>query len=852
MSRTSFLFALLLAAASGAAAQTYTGRLAAGDGTLNSGEYRDEYRVEAAVGQRVSATVTSGDFDTYVLLISPSGEQAENDDCTDGDTGRSCATFTADVAGAIRVLVTSYAVGETGDYTLTLSTSGAGNAGPTPSGDTEVGALGAGDETLESGEFFDRYPLRLGAGERVAIEVATDEFDPYLILKSPDGEREENDDCDGDVARSCVEAVASTAGAWEVLVTSYLPEETGRYTMTITRGGAGSATSAGTRREAGSLSPGDETLESGEYVDRYPVRGTGGPLVVDLTTDAFDPYLIVKLPNGEQVDNDDHEGSLTRSLLVVDTEAGADYEVLVTSFAVGETGAYRLAIQADGAAVASGPGAVRRETGALAAGDDRLAAGEYVDKFTFTGVPGQRLRVDLMSDAFDTYLVLDPPRGEAVQDDDGGGAAGHSRIEADLTEPGTYTVYVTSYAADETGPYDLSIDLSERFGTPVAVSDDVASRETPLYSQRSSALTLAETLSGSLDASDQRLGSGEFMEVHTFDGDAGEPVRIELSSSAFDTFLIVESPSGERIENDDFEGDQTRSVVEFAMPEAGRYRVLATSYRAGETGPYTVRVSQVDALLPDPPAYDRIVGLFVGISDYERPGVGDLRWTADDAVHARDAMVRAGMAPGDGVLLTDAEATVANVRAAVRRLAASSNDRTLFVFFYSGHGGQYARSTFQREDPDNLDESIELYDAELLDDDVDVLFAQIPSSRQLIVLDACFSGGFAKDVISRPGRMGLFSSEEDVTSAVAVKFEAGGYLSRFFADAVAEHLADEDSNGGVTALELSHYLYSRFVGDIDVDGRTLLTARDTRPEHQKLVVDRGSVGLYDTLFLFRP
>ena len=847
----SLLTITFLFLAAGATAQTYTGSLDSGDETLESGEYRDAYTIDVTAGEEVSAVVTSSDFDSYVILVSPSGEQEDNDDCTEGDTSRSCATLVADVSGTVRVLVTSYAPGETGAYTLVLSTGGGPVSMPT-TGDMSEGTLGDGDETLTSGEYVDRHDLQLAAGERVRVELFSADLDPYLIVKAPDGTQEDNDDCDGDLSRSCLDVVAAEAGTWQVLVTSYLPDEMGDYVLSVIRGGE-DAVRDGSRQEVGALADGDGTLTSGEYVDRYTVRGTGGPLVADLTSDAFDPYLIVRLPNGEQVDNDDHEGSLTRSLLVVDTEPGAEYLVDVTSYAVGEVGPYRLTLQTDGPADGLTADGIRRESGALAAGDDRLEAGEYVDKYTFTGVPGQRLRLDLTSDDFDTYLVLDPPRGEGLQDDDGGGRVGHSRIEADLTEPGTYTVYVTSYAADETGAYDLAIDLSERFGTPLPSEDDDPDPVVrPVYSQRNSALTLDETLTGALDPSDQRFDSGKYLEVHTFDGDAGEPVRVEMSSTAFDTFLIVETPSGERLTNDDFEGDQSRSVVEFAMPESGRYRVLATSYRGGETGPYTIHVSQLDALLPDPPAYDRMVGLFVGVSDYDRPGLSDLRWTAEDAVNAREAMIQAGMSPEDGILLTDRDATVGNVREAVDRLAATSDDRTLFVFFYSGHGGQYTRTAYQRSDPDNLDESIELFDAELLDDEADVLFARIPSSRQLIVIDACYSGGFSKDVISRPGRMGLFSSEEDVISAIAVKFEAGGYLSRFFSDAIAERRADEDANGGVTALELSHYLYTRFVGDIGDDGRTILTGRDTRPEHQKLVVDRGSVGLYDTLFLFQP
>ncbi len=59
------------------------------------------------------------------------------------------------------------------------------------------------------------------------------------------------------------------------------------------------------------------------------------------------------------------------------------------------------------------------------------------------------------------------------------------------------------------------------------------------------------------------------------------------------------------------------------------------------------------------------------------------------------------------------------------------------------------------------------------------------AGRVLLVFDSCFSGGFGKDVIAAPGRMGLFSSEEDVTSMVADKFRQSRWLlAVFFEDAV--------------------------------------------------------------------
>ncbi len=906
------LLAVLLAT-SAASAQTRSGALAAGDGTLTTGEFTDEYPVSVRAGQTVSVTVTSAEFDTYVIVKDASGRQEENDDCSEGDTGRSCATFTADGAGTLNVIVTSYAPGETGRYQVEIDAGGGsapgGASGTTPrrgsarppgpgegqdsgrtgarasqpgdpiqSGRPARGRLATSDATLRTGEFIDAYTLDVRAGQRISVDLASSDFDTYVILTRPAGDQDDNDDCDGDTGRSCLDLVADVSGQWRVGVTSYRPGETGAYTVTATLGGADSPRSqdaggvvpvalrGGARYESGALARGDGTLQSGEFRDMFTFEGTGGPVTVDLRGRGFDPYLIVRGADGEQSDNDDYEGALDRALVVVETERGQTYTATVTSYAPGETGDYDLTIQGAGGGgdrpYSASSAGVRTETGRLEGSDETLRSGEFVDTFTFDGTPGQRVSIDLTSDDFDTYLVVEPPRGSALEDDDGGGSTSHSRLEMDLTEPGTYTVYVTSYAAAETGAYRLAIDGTERFGQPAQPTRSVSTdgpesgpvrpvSTTPRATQPSTRQvadwTLAETFDGSLDGSDQRLDSGEFTEIHTFDGDAGEPIRIDLTSQDFDTYLIVTAPSGERVDNDDHDGSQNESVVEFTMRESGRYRVTVTSYRAGETGRYALRLSQADAMRPDPPAFDRIVGVFAGISDYGGR-INNLNYTAQDAVLVRDAMIAQGMRPEDGILLQDADATVAGMQRAFDQVARTADDRTLFVFFYSGHGGQYPRTAFQREDPDNLDESIELYDAEILDDDFDRMLSALPSARMLIVLDACFSGGFAKDAISSPGRMGLFSSEEDVVSAVAVKFQAGGYLSRFFADAAETAQADEDANGAVTALELSQYLHNRFDADVRGTGRELIVARDTRPEHQKLIVDRGSVGLYETLF----
>lgn len=587
----------------------------------------------------------------------------------------------------------------------------------------------------------------------------------------------------------------------------------------------------------GRLERGDDTLPTGEYSDDYTFLGERGQrAVVDLRSGDFDPYILVRSPSGEQFDNDDFEGDASRSLLSLDLTETGEYRVTVTSYKSGETGGYTLLIDLDGNARLV---ARTEHGGELAPGDRTLSSGEYVDAFEFEGSPGQHVSIDLLSSAFDTYLILRDPAGEQQENDDADdGGVGHSRVEADLTESGTYTVLVTSYEEGETGAYRLTID-------PTADS------ETSPASRDVTTLIVGRPATGELAPGDQTFEAGEYHDVYVFDGRENDTVRLELSSTDFDTYLALVTPSGEEIANDDYDGDTDRSIIEVTLPEDGRYRVQATSYGAAEIGAYRLLMTATTTgPRVERRSQGRVYGIFAGISDYPE-GVADLAYTAEDATRIRDALIRGGgMRAEDAFTLVESEATVGNLTHAIRSIARRIEPEDTFVLFYSGHGGRLERAAGpESSDPDGLDETISLYDGDLRDDELRALFDEIQAGTALLWLDSCFSGGFAKDIVSAPGRMGIFSSEEDVTSQVAGKFRAGGYLSAFLDEAIAQGNADADDDGALTALELSQYLHERFRDDVKGPSRgEFVRTGGPQMGYQHLVVDRGSIGPYDVLF----
>ncbi len=108
--------------------------------------------------------------------------------------------------------------------------------------------------------------------------------------------------------------------------------------------------------------------------------------------------------------------------------------------------------------------------------------------------------------------------------------------------------------------------------------------------QAVSALSCGSQAGGRLDLTDRtdgHRGSGYYTDVFTFTGMVGQTYVLDLTSSEFDTYLYLVSPSGTvAASNDDWAGT-LNSHIEFTLTETGTWTVEATSF-AGATGAYSL------------------------------------------------------------------------------------------------------------------------------------------------------------------------------------------------------------------------------------------------------------------------
>jgi len=470
--------------------------------------------------------------------------------------------------------------------------------------------------------------------------------------------------------------------------------------------------------------------------------------------------------------------------------------------------------------------------GELSTDDAQRRSGKFEDVYQIEGRRGQRLQIDLSSDAFDPYLVITGPEGFNLANDDAeGGNSLNSRIVLQFPADGTYRVSATTFRAGETGAYRLQTSTpsaSAQVTVPVA-ADPIA---------------IGRTINGRLADGDGREGSGAFADRFRFHAQRGQRVTIALTANKMDTVLQLARPDGTQDVSDDTEVNgqtSTNSRIDTVLAEDGDYVITVTSYRPGETGEYQLNLS------PSPghprqigvPGGARVIALLVGVSDYGQRTSG-LPNTDDDALQLYNSLRSAGLLHPASVVLTNAQATTKAVAEAFARAAAAAGPNDTFLFFFSGHGNQVDVPP-SRAELDGRAETIELYDAAMTDAQLQPLFDSVHGRLSIVAIDACFSGGF-RNLIDRPNVMGLFSSEEDLTSLVASRFKAGGFLAYFLRAGMTGE-ADDDGDHIVSAGELSTYVRRRFRREGDIPA----TTREDEQNYQNLLIERGGLQVEDVV-----
>ena len=266
------------------------------------------------------------------------------------------------------------------------------------------------------------------------------------------------------------------------------------------------------------------------------------------------------------------------------------YGILANGFSPSDLGSYSLTLTFGGGGPACPPAATpitngQTINGTFVAGDCSLGDSSRYDLYSFSATAGQQVAITMTGTSpVDPYLILVAPDGEAIAEDDNGGGGTTARIPpvagtfGSLPQTGTYIIYANTALGNQLGNYSVTLSFS---GSTCA----------------SAAITVGQTINGSLASGDCRLPfDGSLFDAYQFSGTAGQQIAISQTSTAFDAFLFLLSPTGSVLAIDDNSGGGTNARIPgptgaFTLPTTGTYTILANAINASMTGNYAVTLS---------------------------------------------------------------------------------------------------------------------------------------------------------------------------------------------------------------------------------------------------------------------
>jgi len=373
----------------------------------------------------------------------------------------------------------------------------------------------------------------------------------------------------------------------------------------------------------GKLSQSDQSFSDGSHYKLYAFVGNKGDTVaVDLSSDDFDANLLVADAAGNTLARNDDSGEKCNARLTFVPPSTGNFRVYANSSAQAELGAYTLTLargraRAAADTVCRGFGRVtglvevgQTVTGALTSDDPEFPTDStYYQRWILPVRPNQAFTVDLVSDDFDSYVMLTRGRGEKLVENDDGGGGCNARLVYTATDdhPLRVVVNTASRPRRQTGKFTLKVTEGEsqtetkgncRFtgGAAAAAGGAVATQASMGNRQpgQLQAIRVGETLNGSLTSNDSLYPDNSYFKFYQFTATAGQVITIDLSSDDFDPVLIVRGDDLDASVINDDGGPGCSARISRSFPSRGPYRILVntTSDPEKQTGRFSLSITQ--------------------------------------------------------------------------------------------------------------------------------------------------------------------------------------------------------------------------------------------------------------------
>jgi hypothetical protein len=508
----------------------------------------DRYTFTASAGDVINLRLGTTNFNGRLELYNPYGDQV----ATALNTTDGLITYTADAPGTYSVLVSSYFENDVGTYVLRLAqvpkpftVSPGDEGGGLVNGSNRTGRITLAD--------IDMWSFDADTGDTVNLRLGTTNFNGKLELYDPFGIQVATAENTTD---GLINYVTDVPGSYTVLVSSYFANGVGTYVLRMAQ-----------IPEPFIVPVGDE---GGPLTNDIPATGTITLADIDMWTFSANTADTINLRLGTtnfncRLELYDPYGALvatalntTDGLITYTAGSPGTYTVLVSSYFAAQTGTYVLRLAQVPKPFAVAPG---EEGGSLTNGANHTGAitlGD-MDMWTLNANVGDTINLRLGTTGFNGKLQLYSPQGVLVATTQN---STDDLINYAVSEPGTYTVLVSSYSAPGTGTYVLRLaQVPEPFIVPGG--------------DEGGPLTNGVAVSGTNALAD--------MDMWAFAANTGDNINLRLLTTNYNGKLELYGPYGAALA---IAQNATSNAISYTASVPGVYTVVVSSYFAGGTGTY--------------------------------------------------------------------------------------------------------------------------------------------------------------------------------------------------------------------------------------------------------------------------
>jgi trypsin-like peptidase/pre-peptidase len=369
---------------------------------------------------------------------------------------------------------------------------------------------------------------------------------------------------------------------------------------------------------SGRLTSRDSVYRDSTYYQTWRVRPPAGRTVtVSLASGDFDAYMMIRGGGLDSTLHDDDSGPGCDARIVYRFPNSGPYSIMVNTASAPKyaTGDFTLSV-AEGSdqaredrcvnpAMANRPAAGggtpgradyriavgESRTGRLTSSDSVYSDSTYYQLWSVSPPAGRTVTINLSSSDFDAFLLVRGSDLPSALSNDDAGPGCDARISHTFPSSGPYTILVNTAGRHwATGAFTLSV--SE--GNQSTMSDDHCPGATGTESAAPTSrgdIGIGDSRDGQLSNSDDVMpNDNTYWQGWRIRARQGQRVTIDLTSTDFDSYLMVQGPGLSRLRDDD-SGGNCNSRITVTFPETGNYLIIVNTLSRGETGRYRVSVT---------------------------------------------------------------------------------------------------------------------------------------------------------------------------------------------------------------------------------------------------------------------